>query len=62
VFEGVLVRLFVFGAQFFSPVTAMMTAEVFYQVNVERECAGGGINLPNREAGLHQLVWHRIWE
>ena len=62
VFEGVLVRLLVFGAKFLAPIAAVVTMEVFCEVNVQRKCTGCGVGFPNREAGLHQLVWHRIWE
>ena len=62
-FEGVLVRLLVFGAKFLAPIApiaAVMASEVVDQIHSEVDGSGSGVGFPNRESGLHQLIWHGI--
>ena len=58
--QGVLVRLLVLGAEFLAPIAAVVPAEVTGKVHAQREGTGGGVDLPEREAGLHQVDWHGI--
>ncbi len=60
VFQGVLVRLLVLGAEFLAPIAAVVAAEVCGQVHVQREGTGGGVDFSKREAGLHQMDAHGI--
>ena len=58
--QGVFVRLLVIGAEFFAPIAAVVAVQITGKVHIQREGTGRGVDLPKREAGLHQVDWHGI--
>lgn len=44
--QRIIVGLFVFGAECFAPIAAVVPVEVFRQVHIQRKRSGCGVNFP----------------
>jgi hypothetical protein len=55
--QSILVRLLVIGAEFLTPIAAVVAAQVGGEVNLQRQGTVSGVDSPKWEAWYCHLVW-----